>query len=84
LLFNPLCLGLLVALPALWRGRPTSRWLNRLALIVALCAGLAMFLKFLPFRIQSNGDWIGFWLPIHAVVTWRMARNQKANSVEVL
>ena len=84
LLFNPLCLGLLVALPALWRGRPTSRWLNRLALIIALCAGLAMFLKFLPFRIQSNGDWIGFWLPIHAVVTWRMARNQKANSVEVL
>ena len=75
LLFNPLCLGLLAALPALWRGRATSNWMNRLALIVALCAGLAMFLKFLPFRIHSNGDWIGFWLPIHAAVAWRMARS---------
>ena len=72
LLFNPLCLVLLAALPALVRGTATPRWLSHLALAVAICAGLALFLKFLPFRIQSTGDWIALMLPAHVVLAWRL------------
>jgi hypothetical protein len=72
LLFNPLCLALLPALAPLWRGARPARWLGRVALAVALCAGLALFLKFLPFRIQSNGDWIALMLPIHTLLAWRL------------
>ena len=72
LLFNPLCLVLLAALPALLRGTTPPRWLSHLALAVAICAGLALFLKFLPFRIQSTGDWIALMLPVHAALAWRL------------
>jgi hypothetical protein len=72
LLFNPLCLALLGALAPLWRGSSPARWTGRVALAVALCAGLALFLKFLPFRIQSNGDWIALMLPVHALLAWRL------------
>jgi hypothetical protein len=74
LLFNPLCLLLLGALPALVRGREASTVLRILGTAVVLCAGIALFLKFLPFRIQSNGDWIALMLPIHAALAWRLAR----------
>ena len=72
-LFNPLCLALLPAAWPLARGAAVPRWASRLALVIALCAGVALFLKFLPFRIQSNGDWIALMLPIHAVLAWRLA-----------
>ena len=29
-----------------------------------------LFLKFLPFRIQSNGDWIALFLPIHLALAY--------------
>ncbi len=74
LLFNPLCLGLLAAVPALAHGRDASRFMRWLSLLVALAAGLAMFLKFLPFRIQSNGDWIALMLPIHVAMAIRLGR----------
>ena len=74
LLFNPLCLALLPAAWPLARGVTASRWMTRVMLTVALCAGIALFLKFLPFRIQSNGDWIALLLPIHAAVAWRLGR----------
>ena len=74
LLFNPLCLLLLAAIPALWRDRPIRRWLQRVALAVALCGGLALFLKFLPFRIQDNGDWIALLLPLHTALALRLAQ----------
>lgn len=73
LLFDPLCLLLLPALPALARGGAPSRWLAWLGLAVALAAGLALFMKFLPFRPQVNGDWIALMLPIHAALAWRLA-----------
>ena len=72
LLFNPLCLLLLAALPALARGTAPRPWLSNIALTIALCAGLALFLKFLPFRIQSTGDWIALMLPIQLVLAWRL------------
>lgn len=72
LLFNPLCLALLPAALALWRGAVLSSTARRIAFVVAGCAGFAFFLKFLPFRIQSNGDWIALMLPIHAALAWRL------------
>lgn len=71
-LFNPLCLVLLPGSVTIARRTAAARWLSRVALLVALCAALALFLKFLPFRIQSNGDWIALLLPIHAVLAWRL------------
>ena len=74
LLFDPLCLLLLPALPALWHGRSASNAMRHLGLAVALVAGFAFFLKFLPFRIQANGDWIALMLPIHVALALRLAR----------
>ena len=74
LLFDPLCLGLLAAIPALARGTDASRLVRLLALAVLGAAGVALFLKFLPFRLQANGDWIALLLPIHAMLAWRLAR----------
>lgn len=73
LLFNPLCLALLPTARRLVRGVAPSRFARRMALAVAACAGLALFLKFLPFRIQANGDWIALMLPLHAALAWRFA-----------
>jgi hypothetical protein len=78
LLFNPLCLALLPAAAALGRGRPVPRWSVRVAVLIALTAWLALFLKFLPFRIQSNGDWIALLLPLHAVLAWRLSSRSSA------
>lgn len=73
LLFNPLCLLLLAAVPALARGRPAPRFVRRAAMLVLTAAGIALFLKLLPFRLQANGDWIALMLPIHAALAWRLA-----------
>lgn len=73
LLFNPLCLLLLGAVRSLRRAAPVPAWLSRAGTTVALCAGLALFLKFLPFRPQANGDWIALMLPVHAALAWRLA-----------
>jgi hypothetical protein len=72
LLFNPLSLALLPAATALWRSGPIPVASRRIALAIASCAGFAFFLKFLPFRIQSNGDWIALMLPIHIALAWRL------------
>lgn len=74
LLLNPLCLVLLLALPALARGDAVRPWLRRVAMIVLACAALALFLRFLPFRIQNNGDFIVLFGPIHAALAWRFSR----------
>ena len=74
LLLNPLCLALLAALPALARGDAVRPWLRRVAMIVLACAALALFLRFLPFRIQNNGDFIVLLGPIHAALAWRFSR----------
>lgn len=72
LLFDPLCLLLLGTVPTLWRGESAGRAMRALGLAVALLAGFAMFLKFLPFRIQANGDWIALMLPVHAALAMRL------------
>lgn len=74
LLFNPLCLALLPGALALWRGREPTPGFRRLLLLVLLGAGLALFLRFLPFRVQDNGDWIVLLLPIHAALAWTLRR----------
>lgn len=76
LLFNPLCLLLLAALPALSRGSTVRPWLRRTGMIVLACAGMALFLRFLPFRLQNNGDFIVLLGPIHAALAWRLARHR--------
>lgn len=74
LLFTPLALPLLAAVPALWRGMPVRPWLWWTARLVVALALLAGFLKFLPWRVQDNLDWIAFWLPIHAALAFSLRR----------
>lgn len=74
LLFDPLSLILLAALPVLWRGDEAAGWLRTVAILALMAAGLALFLRFLPFRIQNNGDFVMLLLPVHAVLAWRLAR----------
>jgi hypothetical protein len=74
LLFSPLCLLLLPALRDLWRGASASRAMRAVGMAVALSAGFAFFLKFLPFRIQANGDWIALMLPVQAALALRLAQ----------
>lgn len=74
LLFNPLCLALLPGALALWRGREPARSFRRLLMLVLLGAGLALFLRFLPFRLQDNADWIVLMLPLHAALAWALRR----------
>lgn len=72
LLFSPLALLLLPGTLALARGRaPSHRYPWWLRLVLA-SAALALFLKFLPFRIQANGDWIALMLPLLAALTLRL------------
>ena len=73
LLFSPLALPLLAILPRLWRGLAVPRWAQRLAQLVFVLSLAAVFLKFLPWRLQDNVDWILFWVPVHAVVAWRLS-----------
>ncbi len=66
LLFNPLALLLLPLAWARWRDAPPPCRLQRWLLPAASAlAALALFLKFLPFRIQDNGEWIALMLPVH-------------------
>jgi hypothetical protein len=70
LLTSPLCLALL---PGAWKamhGRTPPRWHCTVLLLVAASAGIALFLKFLPFRIQDNGDWIALFLPIQLALAY--------------
>jgi hypothetical protein len=77
LLTSPLCFALIPGAWARMHGRlGQSRWHANVLLLVALSAGVALFLKFLPFRIQGNGDWIALFLPIHLALAyaWRWLR----------
>lgn len=76
LLFNPLCLGLLPLTLAIWRAQPPSARMRHWLTVVAGLAALAMFLKFLPFRVQSNGDWIALVLPAQAMLALTLARKR--------
>ncbi len=78
LLTNPLCLLLLPGAWQLARGRQPPRWHRPIVLTIALIAGVALFLKFLPFRIQRNGDWIALFLPIHLALAYAGRRGAAA------
>ena len=78
LLTNPLCLLLLPGAWQLARGRQPPRWHRPIVRTIALIAGVALFLKFLPFRIQRNGDWIALFLPIHLALAYAGRRGAAA------
>lgn len=82
LLTNPLCFALLPGSWSMLRLRPVARWHEGVLLLVALSAGIALFLKFLPFRIERNGDWIALFLPIHVALAYagRRLRRVQATS----
>lgn len=80
LLLNPLCLVLLAAVPALARGRQAAHWLTVVAHVVLAATALALFLRFLPFRIQNNADFIVLLAPVHVVLAWRLARRDDAHT----
>lgn len=74
LLLNPLCLGLLPAALVLLRRQAVPARLRALAGFVLAAAAFALFLRFLPFRPQSNGDFVALLMPIHAALAWRLMR----------
>lgn len=74
LLFNPLCLLLLPLAWRSWRSGPKPRLAHIWLVAVTLLAGMAVFLKFLPFRVQDNIDWIALMLPIHLALYFALRR----------
>ena len=78
LLTSPLCFALLPGAWAQARGRLVPRWHAYMLVLVALSAGVALFLKFLPFRIEGNGDWIALFLPIHLALAYAGRRSAVA------
>jgi hypothetical protein len=65
LLVSPLCLLLLPGAWARVRGRAPGRAFVPVLRLVAALAGVAVFVSFLPFRLQDNLDWIVLLLPLH-------------------
>lgn len=72
LLLNPLCLALLPTLPSLARGRDVGTLLRMLTWLILAAAAFALFLRFLPFRLQENTDFVVLLLPAHIVLAWRL------------
>lgn len=65
LLFNPLCLLLLHGGWRIARGHPAGAWFHRWLGVVAVCASIAWFMRWLPFPEQDNTHWIALMLPVH-------------------
>ena len=76
LLLNPLCLALLPVLPALVRNTAVAQKWRVIAILLLISAAMALFLRFLPFRLQHTGDFIVLLGPAHAaLVNHRAARS---------
>jgi hypothetical protein len=71
LLLSPLCLFLLPGAWAKLRGCEPSQRFRWLLWAVAGSAALAGFLKFLPFVVQENVEWVLLLLPLH----WALLRS---------
>ncbi|MCX7033513.1 MAG: DUF4105 domain-containing protein [Arenimonas sp.] len=71
LLLSPLSLFLLPGAWAKLRGREPSQRFRWLLWAVAGSAALAGFLKFLPFVVQENVEWVLLLLPLH----WALLRS---------
>lgn len=80
LLLNPLCLALVFTLPALVRNTPVAPKWQVIALLVLISATLALFVGFLPFRLQHTGDFVVLLGPAHAALAWRLTRRKTSNS----
>ncbi|WP_411834270.1 DUF4105 domain-containing protein [Pseudoxanthomonas mexicana] len=78
LLFNPLCLLLIPAAIAVLRQRRPARWSRAVLGIVAVCAGVAWFLHWLPLPLQYNQPWIALLLPLHAALALAFTRRSRA------
>ncbi len=75
LLLDPLCLLLLPACIGSFRARwQPSVFAQRLAIVIALLAGLAFFLKIFPAFPQDNRFWIALLLPLHVGLAASLAR----------
>ena len=70
LLFNPLCLLLLVGAIPLLRKRAPSAWFRWLLAIVAGLAAVAWILHWLPLALQYNQSWVALLLPVHAALAY--------------
>lgn len=70
LLFNPLCLLLLVGAIPLLRKRAPSAWFRWLLAIVAGLAAVAWILHWLPLPLQYNQSWVALLLPVHAALAY--------------
>jgi len=72
LLASPLCLAMVIALPALMRGRSPATWLRHLALAIAILAALALLKSWLMPRGQQQMEWIALLLPAHLLLAWKI------------
>ncbi|HEU0307008.1 MAG TPA: DUF4105 domain-containing protein [Lysobacter sp.] len=76
-LLNPLAWA---ALPGAWRllrGRAPGAWAARITLLMALCAGAGLLLRWVSAQPQDNMHWIALLLPIHAAVAWTFSRRNQ-------
>ena len=77
LLFNPLCLLLLPAVPALWRDRPAGRTLRALAWGVFVLAAGWCLLWLIQLQGQDQADWLALMLPVHGALALRLQRGAR-------
>jgi len=74
-LLSPFCLALL---PGGWRlahGRVAGRVFAWLLAVIALSAGIALFIYWLSVLPQQHAHWIGLLLPVHVALWWRYGRD---------
>lgn len=75
MLFDPLCLLLLPAAFAAFRARwVPSRFAVAVAWLVAAIAGVAAFVKVLPWFRQDDYAWLALWLPVHLAFALALSR----------
>jgi hypothetical protein len=76
-LLNPLAW---LALPGAWhllRGRVPGRWAAAITLLIALCAGAGLLLRWVSAQPQANMHWIALLLPVHVAIAWVIARRNR-------
>ena len=76
LLFNPLCLLLIVGAVTLLRKRTPAAWFRWLLLIVATAAASAWMVLWLSTSPQVNQAWVALLLPVHAALAYVFVRRR--------
>jgi hypothetical protein len=77
LLFNPLCLLLIVGAFGLLRRRPPGRWFDVVAWLMVVASVLALIIHWLSLPPQFDLQWIMLLLPIHAALAFALGRSHK-------